>query len=65
MQMSSFDLRQVHVGTIISPTAKAGDKSGLNYYCAYLYIGSSNRHIKLHFMSFDVMTSVMDSILQA
>ena len=57
-------MRQVHVGTCDSPAAKAGDKSGLNY-CAYLYIGSSNRHIKLHFMSFDVMTSVMDSILQA
>ena len=60
-QMSSFDLRRLHVRTCDTPTAKAGDASRLNY-CAYLEV-AKRRHLKLHFMSFEAMNSTINSIL--
>ena len=57
-QMNSLDLQTLHVRTSDTPTAKAGDSSRLNY-CAYLEL-AKRRHLKLHFMSFEVMSSIID-----
>ena len=34
-------------------------------YCAFVDIAKSRVHLKLHFMSFEAMSSVMNSILEA
>ena len=60
-QMSGFDLRSLHVRTCDTSTAKAVDASRLNY-CAYLEV-AKRRHLKLHFMSYEAMSSTINSIL--
>lgn len=62
--MNSFDLHRLHVRTCDTLTAKAGNSTRMNY-CAYLEIAKSRKHLKLHFMSFGAMSSVINLILEA
>ena len=59
-----FSLRELHIRTCDSLTKKASDATHLNY-CAYLEIASSKNKLKLHFMSFEAMSSIFESILNA